>query len=348
MQAQTQKKVTIGFLAVVAIGIVVILAGNAAVSSIPWIHVKTQPDGSGPAPTNAISGNIRYDLKLNYNDGTSDTFSDTYQIRLPYGSIFNQQQGGKQIDSIDLSATLTGLTIPQTSHTLGDTIYVDSIVSAALNNTQLQLTQPTEVFFGTSMAGMDHQLYSIHIRASAITTATGSYILNIQSKDTMRIKVDGVDKTSTITATPKLKMISNGATLQPIYVVTQTAAGVVSLDQNPVYTYYSCVKYDANGQPYNAQCPSLSTYNWFVTVKATGFKPNAPLSINYDEHSYFKFTGHPLYTSKTVQTDNNGNAQDKTNVYNGLNPDCTYYGVNVNLSDGSSNVGPLTVGCLYN
>lgn len=337
-----------GIFGAILAALFVLPLGDNGLPTIPWIRIGTDGEPVNPDhEANTVTGRIAYDLRLNYVDGSHDTFSEVATLpSLPLGDLFTgggpQTSGSKQISDIVLTATAR-VNIPQSlpqGHTIGETVYSESTAKVFLDGTQID-SKSYSTFYPQASAGSDHVLYSLTIPASGFVVPTGTYTLKVESSDRIRLSVDGQDRELAVQAKPELGLQG----LKPVYVVTYRPSAAATLVQEPLYTYHAC------GTPENptGTCASLYAYNWFVTVVGSGFTAGSGVFFDYTENSYYsKTAGMPLYSDKNLTAGADGRVIDKTFIKTGISAlECNRYGSTLVLSQGQLATDPITIGCLY-
>jgi hypothetical protein len=316
-------------------------------SNVPWINIGENieiPDGvPNPFEPPIVTGAVIYDLAVVYDDGSRKVYTSTVQF--PELNLNSITHLGKEVSAFEIQATAK-LNVPKNIAGLRDTMYSESTVNTYLGSNLID-SQPFNSFHSISAVKDGVILYKATIPASKVKISSGAYELKLKSVDQIRFMVNDAAKVQTIGSDNTITFDQNGDELKALQVTTYTPAVAVNLSNDPIYYYYSC----GTVQEPAKQCPQITSNKWYITVTATGFKANAPATFTYAEHSYFKSAQQmPIYptTPKVINTDSQGSATDKYNVYSGYsNPECEYYGATVSITDGLNSVGPLQIGCNY-
>lgn len=283
-------------------------------------------------PSDAVIGSITYDLYLNYEDGSSDKF--TSKVSLPSFPLGSVSQGEKNIKTIDLIAT-SSLNVPQVQG-LSDTYQYEGLVTVSLGKNALT-SKTFALPYATQGASSARELYHLTIPASDIRLQTGTYDLVIQSKEHFRFMVNGVTKDMTVTAVPTVGLSNSGATIKPIYVMTNTAGGMAQLSQE-------------------CRGPLCNAYYWNIDYKASGFAPNSSITYQFKDLSISQdneLPGRSLVLQaghSAIETaDLTGSAIHRVSLPWGFStPDCYTYYAHFKISDGSGNsFGPAMSGCSF-
>lgn len=315
-----------------------------------WIDIgqTVTPDGSQNTVP-ASTGNVRYDLTINYVNGEKKVFSQVISLpSFPTGSVI---QDGKDVKSIDLEAHAK-LFVPASVSGLGPTVYTESKVSAYLDQQLIDSPAVTGRFFAIKTGeNPEMDLYKISIPASKINVSSGTYSLNFVSTDQIKFVVNGQDRIMKVNAGPKLTFQKDGSDTK-LQVVTYSPAAMADLSPTPVYVDQGTSK-------------PLVGYRWTAVLKATGFKPISPATVTY-KYSGGEEQGFDLRTKeasaflqgqslRTVSktTDLSGSFRDEYQLKAGDNwyiqystPQCDTYYADISITDGQNNAS-IKSGCTY-
>lgn len=306
------------------------------------------PDGvasNNSSPSKVVTGSVKYDMTLNFDDGSKKTFSENVSIgSLPLQSI---SAGGKKVKTIDADAWAT-INLPQgLDESVTKTVYIESSPNLFLSGNKIG-GQSFNTHYNFDRLSAPVQLYHLSIPADNINLTSGNYTLTLSSTEKIRFVVNGENRIMNVQASPTFAFSNDAGVLKEIYSISYSPAGAAVLDRVPIYVErMGCAVTTENP---TGICKELSSYETFIRIKAEGFKPSTQVNFKYEDKS---LTPDTLTRSVLLQkgqtnliTDLTGKATDTTKVggYQLSEPKCYQYYAHFTITDGE-NTAKGKAGC---